>query len=47
MGSSGPLQVITEIASAEKAHWQLNRTAIDKVANKQAVIDLEQAAGQT
>ncbi len=31
-GSSGPLQVITEIPSAEKAHWQLNRTAIDKVA---------------
>ena len=32
MGSSGPIQVITEISSAEKAHWQLKRTAIDKVA---------------
>lgn len=31
MGSSGPIQVITEIPSAEKAHWQLKLTAIDKV----------------
>ena len=28
VGSSGP-SAITEIPSAEKAHWQLNRTAID------------------